>query len=563
MEKDALQHDSRRSPVVCTHGCVVCAQPLAGQIGIDVLKAGGNAADAAVAVAAAMNVTQPTSTGIGGDAFCLYYDAQTKKVLGLNGSGRSPSTLTAEHIQQEGFNEDNPIPVNHGHSVTVPGAAAAWVDTVERFGSKKLSMEQILTPAIDMAENGFPVSQVAAVMWDAGSHLFRVGKNTDGKDFLINGRAPKWGEIMKLPALAKTFKELVAKGKEGFYKGRIAEAIVDVVQKFGGLMSLEDLASHETTFDEPIYVDYKGVRAWQMPPNGQGITALMALNILEEFDLKSMGHNTAPYLHTLIEALRLSFADSLSYNADPSCVHVPVKGMLAKDYAAKRRNLMCKDKVMPECLRGSPEMCSDTVYFSVVDSQGNACSFINSNYQGFGTGLVPEGCGFTLHNRGLNFSYEPSHPNVIGPSKRPYHTIIPAIVTSPDTGELLMNYGVMGRFMQPQGQVQVLLNMLEFGMNPQEALNKPRFCIDPLTKGAVSPVSFEDGVPDPVLQQLKAMGHEIKGPVYGYDRFLFGRGHVITRGAWWADDKSGDIADDSSVLWAGTDPRADGIPIGF
>ncbi|XP_064641150.1 glutathione hydrolase-like YwrD proenzyme [Lineus longissimus] len=553
---------SRRSSVVCKHGMVSSSQPLASQIGIDILKHGGNAADAAVAMAAALNVTEPCGTGIGGDAFCLFYDAETKTVKGLNGSGRSPAGLALEKVHSEGYQPSEKLPVGHGHTVTVPGAAAAWVDTVEKFGSGKLSLGDILSPAIRLAEEGFPVHGTASVFWEMGAHTLTGETNPHGGTMLLNGKPPRQGEIMKLPCLANTFRTLVAEGKTGFYSGRIAKAIVEAVDRAGGVLTVEDLEAHVTTFEDPISVDYQGVRVWEVPPNGQGITALMALNILEGFDLKDTKHNSTEYLHLLIESLRLSFADTLWYVTDPTVVDVPVKGMLSKEYAAERRKKISKNSCLSGCDRGSPMSSSDTVYLSVVDTEGNACSFINSNYMGFGTGLVPEGCGFTLQNRGWSFSLDPTHPNCLAPCKRPYHTIIPAMITDTKDGSLLASYGVMGGYMQPQGHVQVLLNMLEFGMDPQQALDQPRFCIGPGHQGASGTIQFEDGIDPRTLEELQVMGHDVHGPVKGLQkRALFGRGQVITKGAWWS--QSDRIANEPGVWWGGGDPRADSLTIGY
>ncbi|XP_033117889.1 glutathione hydrolase-like YwrD proenzyme isoform X2 [Anneissia japonica] len=475
-------------------------------------------------------------------------------------SGRAASRLTLDLLKEQGFDESHPLPSMHAHNVTVPGAAAGWCDTIESFGSGKLSMAEILKPATRLAENGFPLHPIAAYYWKRESEkLLREG-NKHGKDLLIDGKPPKAGQIMKMPFLAQTFKEISNKGKSGFYEGRIAEAIVSVVRENGGLLSLEDLSHHISTIVEPIYVDYKGQRVWEIPPNGQGITALIALNILEQFKLAEMGHNSAQYLHTLIEALRLAFADSLWYCADPGIVNVPISQLLSKGYAKQRCNIIHSKRRNDSIQHGGPFSSSDTVYFSVVDGSGNACSFINSNYMGFGTGLVPAGCGFTLQNRGANFSLNPDHPNALAPGKRPYHTIIPAMVTDAKTGDLLMSYGVMGGFMQPQGHVQVLLNMSEFNMDPQHALDQPRFCIGPGHEGAVGAVAIEDGIPESVIKELESMGHDLQGPVKGSGRSIFGRGQVITIGNWWADDaeRNSDV-----VLWGGSDPRGDGAAIGY
>uniref|UniRef100_A0A8D0GN44 Gamma-glutamyltransferase n=1 Tax=Sphenodon punctatus TaxID=8508 RepID=A0A8D0GN44_SPHPU len=557
-----LEFCSRRSPVVCTNGCVASSQPLATNIGLDILKKGGNAVDAAVSVAAALNVTEPCSTGIGGDCFCLYYDMSTKQVHGLNGSGRSPGSLTTELLKNQGFNEANPLPPFHAHNVTVPGAAAGWCDAVTLYGSKKLSMGQIFQPAIELAERGFPVSEVTAYHWKQGVDVLQAHGNKHGENLLIHGQAPDHGQVFSNPFLANTFKELARSGKKGFYEGRVAEAIVEIVRSNGGLLDLEDLKNHVTEEVKPVFTNYKGVNVWEIPPNGQGITALIALNILENFNVKDMGHDSVDYLHVLIEALKLSFSDAFWFCTDPEKVPVPTKELLSKSYAKERAKLINSQWANVKYKHGNAfPVGRDTVYFTVVDAQGNACSFINSNYMGFGTGLVPNGCGFTLQNRGANFSLSPGHPNCLAPKKRPYHTIIPALATTADTGELLCSFGVMGGFMQPQGHVQVLLNMLEFGMNPQAALDAPRFYLEHLKRTGTWNLELEDGIPRFVAEDLRARGHVVRWPRTGHNRSMFGRGQIITKGDWW---KSwGSLSPKSDVLWAGSDPRGDGCAMGY
>ncbi|XP_067395389.1 glutathione hydrolase-like YwrD proenzyme isoform X2 [Emydura macquarii macquarii] len=502
-----LKFCSRRSPVICTSGCVASNQLLATNIGLDILKSGGNAADAAVAVAAALNVTEPCSTGIGGDCFCLYYEANTKQVHGLNGSGRSPGALTIELLKVQGFNETKLLPPFHAHNITVPGAAAGWCDAVSLYGSKKLSMGQILQPAIQLAEKGFPVSEITAYHWKRGAHLLQAPENKHGNELLIHGEAPHHGEVFCNPFLANTFKELAKSGKKGFYEGCVAEAIIETVQRNGGVMDLEDLKSHVTEEVKPIFTNYKGVNVWEIPPNGQGITALLALNILDNFNIKAMGHNTADYLHVLIEALKLSFSDTFWFCADPDKVPVPTKELLSKTYAKGRSELINLQRASDKYNYGNLlPVGSDTVYFTVVDTQGNACSFINSNYMGFGTGLVPEGCGFTL---------------------------------------------------------QVLLNMLTFGMNPQQALDAARFCLDYSTEEGKWHLLLEDGISQAVAEDLRARHHCSQWPITGHNRSLFGRGQIITKGDWWKSWDSLSSKSSHNVLWAGSDPRGDGCAVGY
>lgn len=530
---------SRRSPVVGRRGMVATSQPLAVAAGLEVLAAGGNAADAAVAVAAALNVTEPTSTGIGGDAFALYYEAATRRVYALNGSGRAPRALTLERLRREGFAEG--LPPFHPYTVTVPGACAAWCDLVERFG--RLDLSRVLAPAIRLAEEGFPVAPVTAYFWARGVER-QLRHAPNGEELTIEGRAPRPGEIFRNPGLARTLRTVAEDGKEAFYRGPIAEAIAAVVQQAGGCLTVEDLAAHQSEWPDPIRVTYRGFDIWECPPNGQGLTALLALNILEGFDLAEQDPLGPERHHLLIEALRLAFADARWYVADPQTNPAPLEDLLSKAYAAQRRQLLDLRRATLDQKHGTPVASSDTVYLTVVDAEGNACSFINSNYMGFGTGIVPKGWGFTLQNRGHNFSLDPEHPNALAPGKRPYHTIIPALATHADDGSLYASFGVMGGFMQPQGHVQVIVGLVDDGLDPQAALDRPRFCIEDGTAGGR--VALEEGIPLETMARLAAMGHPVR-PVTGYARALFGRGQIIVR-----DRESG-------VLWGGSDPRADGL----
>src|SRR5688572_19878999 len=423
----SLPFTSRRSSVYGRNGMVATSQPFATAAGLEILAKGGNAADAAVAAVAALNVTEPTSTGIGGDMFALYYSADTKRVTALNGSGRAPAALTLDRLKREGFSSE--LPPYHAHTVTVPGACAGWFDLIEKHGS--LTMEEILAPAIRLASEGFPVAPTTSYFWQRGAQR-QLQSAPNGRELTIDGRGPNAGEIFHNPGLARTFEAIARGGKSAFYQGEIAEAIVSVMKEAGGTMSADDLASHVSTWEEPISVTYRGLRVYECPPNGQGITALIALNILEGFDLASLESLSKERMHLMIETMRLAFADASWYVADPAFSKVPIQELLSKEYANKRRNLIDKTRATIDQKHGSPVASSDTVYLSVVDKFGNACSFINSNYMGFGTGIVPKGWGFTLQNRGHNFSLDPNHPNALAPRKRPYHTIIPAMVTRPN-----------------------------------------------------------------------------------------------------------------------------------
>ncbi|MBI4786141.1 MAG: gamma-glutamyltransferase [Chloroflexi bacterium] len=542
----SFEFNSRRSPVLARHGMVAASQPLAVMAGVRLLMQGGNAADAAVATAAALNVTEPTSTGLGGDCFALFYDAKTRAVTALNGSGRAPAALTIDlvkhhNLQSPNLQFSNPY---HAHCVTVPGACAGWCDFIERHGT--LPMTKILAPAIALAEEGFPVAPATAYYWQRSEA--KLGSASGGHALLINGRAPRAGEIFRNPGLARTLHVIAEGGKDAYYNGETAQSIARAVQQSGGVMTADDLAAHESTWDEPIGVTYRGMRVWECPPNGQGLAALMALNILEGFDLARQNPMTVERWHTLIEAMRVAFADTSWFVADPKFCAIPLEGLLSKKYAADRRALIRPDSATMDTQHGAPVAGSDTVYFCVVDEAGNACSFINSNYMGFGAGIVPEGWGFSLQNRGANFSLDPAHPNALAPRKRPYHTIIPGMLTRQVDGTLYAPFGVMGGFMQPQGHVQVVVALMDDGLDPQAALDRPRFCIEPAHAGGI--LNLEDGVPADVVEGLRKRGHNLQSPITDYARALFGRGQIIRR-------------EPDGVLWGGSDPRGDGCAVGY
>ncbi|MDQ3337579.1 MAG: gamma-glutamyltransferase family protein [Myxococcota bacterium] len=517
-------------------GMVASSQRLATDVGVKILRAGGNAADAAVAVAAALNVTEPTSTGLGGDCFALYYDVATRGVTALNGSGRAPRQLTLERLAAQQLTE---LPRFHAHTITIPGACAGWCDLISKHGS--MAMTQILAPAIELAESGFPVGEYCAWQWAKG--LAVRPDVASLRELSIEGRAPRAGEHFRNPGLARTLRAIANGGPQAFYTGEIADAIIRVIATAGGVMTRADLAAHVSTWDEPISTIYRGIRVWESPPNGQGITALLALNILEGFELRGQDPVGVDRFHLLVEALRVAFADTRWYVADPRFAKVPVAELLSKDYAARRRTLVDPKRAAADVTRGAPVAGTDTVYFCVVDARGNACSFINSNYMGFGTGIVPAGWGFTLHNRGHNFSLDPKHPNALAPNKRPYHTIIPGMMTRPDDNSLYAPFGVMGGFMQPQGHVQVVVGMLDDDASPQPAVDRARFCIEPV-EGKVK-LQLETGLLSTTVDGLRSRGHDVVADVAGFERVAFGRGQIIRR--------RGD-----GLLEAGSDPRSDG-----
>jgi gamma-glutamyltranspeptidase/glutathione hydrolase len=529
---------SHRSPVYGRGGMVAASQPLAVAAGLLALQAGGTAADAAIATAAALNVTEPASTGLGGDAFALYYDARTRTVSALNGSGRAPHALTLERLRREGLGEA--LPPAHPYTVTVPGAPAAWCDLVARFGCLPLAAS--LAPAIRLAEEGFPVAPLTAYFWQ-GAAIRLLKEAVNGRELTLDGRGPRAGELFRNPGLARTLRLLAEGGKDAYYRGPVAEAIVVVLREAGGCMALEDLAAHTSTWVEPVSTLYRGLRIFECPPNGQGLAALLALNLLEGFDLAALPALSAERLHLSIEAMRLAFADARRYVADPEQAPAPLAGLFDPAYTTARRRLIHTERAIPQVEHGVPPAASDTVYLSVVDGQGNACSFINSNYMSFGSGIVPRGWGFSLQNRGHNFSLDPTHPNALAPGKRPYHTIIPAMATQAASGDLAASFGVMGGFMQPQGHLQVVTALVDDGLDPQAALDRPRFCIEPFDPRGL--VALEEGIPGHVIEQLSALGHPVTR-VSGMERSLFGRGQIILR-----DPSTG-------VLCAGSDPRSDG-----
>ena len=547
-----IEFNSRRSPVFSSRGMVAASQPLAVAAGLEILAQGGSAADAAVAAAAALNVTEPTSTGIGGDCFALYYTAADRQVSALNGSGRAPAALTLERLQRLGF--EAALPPYHPDTITVPGACAGWCDLVARHG--RLSMDAVLAPAIRLAEEGFPVAPVTAYFWERGVQN-QLRQAPGGLELTLDGRAPRAGEIFRNPGLARTLRRVAAGGKPAFYQGEIAAAIAGTVQAAGGCLTAGDLAAHSSTWDEPVCATYRRLRVWECPPNGQGLTALLGLNILEGYDLPALAPLSAARLHLEIEALRLAFADTRWFVADPAFSPVPVAELLSKAYAAERRKQIDPRRACLDRRHGSPTPGSDTVYLSVVDGQGDACSFINSNYMGFGTGIVPSGWGFSLQNRGHNFSLDPHHPNALAPGKRPYHTIIPALATRDQedgSHELFACFGVMGGFMQPQGHLQVVIALADDGLDPQAALDRPRFCIQGGEAGGE--VALETGIPPEVMSSLAAMGHPVI-PAGGYERAVFGRGQIILREPGSAGSAG------SGVLWGGSDPRADGCVMSY
>ncbi len=531
---------SRRSPVLATGAMAATSQPLAANAGLEIMRQGGSAADAAVAMAAVLNVVEPMSTGIGGDCFALFYDARTGAVTALNGSGRSPAALNLEDLQSEGLTR---IPDESPHGVTVPGTVRGWADLLERHG--RMTLADVLKPAIHYAEQGYPVSPIIARAW---GQLVLTFRSVDAPhEYLPEGKAPEAGQIIRLPALARTLRAIAEGGPAAFYEGPVAEAIAARVQAAGGRLTEEDLHAHVSTWEEPISVEYHGVRVYECPPNGQGLAALLALNIIKDADPTILSRQqSAARLHYLIEAMRLAFADAARYVADPAFASIPLDHLLSDRYAAARRSLIRPDQAMQPPSYGSPLPGSDTVYLTAVDPEGNACSFINSLYMGFGSGLVVRQSGIVLQNRGTLFSLDPEHPNRLEPGKRPYHTIIPGMITR--GRNLYASFGVMGGFMQPQGHLQVINALIDAGMDPQTALDSPRFCV--MNGETGTQIALEQGIDFDIMAYLADLGHHII-PVGGNKRALFGGGQIILRDP------------DTGVLWGGSDPRKDGAAVGY
>ena len=525
---------SRRSAILARHGMVATSQPLAAVAGLRALMDGGNAADAAVTVAAMLNVVEPMSTGIGGDCFALIFEAGSGQVAALNGSGRAPAALTLEEAQRRDLVE---MPVTGPLPVTVPGAVSGWAALLERFGTRSLA--DCLAPAIAAAEEGFPVSERISAGWQRS--VDKLSQDPEASRVYLP--APKPGDLHRQPDLARTFRTIAAGGAEAFYHGPLAERIAGYVQSRGGYLTTGDLALHTATWETPIRTTYRQVEVLEHPPNGQGLAALIALNIVAGYGLGGIDYFDPARWHVMIEAMRLGMADAACYVADPAMAEVPVSRLISKEYAAQRRALIRPDRALELATPGQPEH-RDTVYLTAVDGQGNAVSFINSLYDGFGSGLVVPRTGICLQNRGAGFTLEPGHPNALVGGKRPYHTIIPAMALR--DGRLWLSFGVMGGFMQPQGHLQVLVNLIDYGLNPQAALDAPRFRVD--EKGEAG-VAIETGVPLKTRKALAAMGHDVLSETTFAP--MFGSGDIVA------------VDPETSVLWGGSDPRKDGCAVGF
>ena len=525
------QSFSSRSEVIAQNGLAATSHPLATQTALDILKSGGNAVDAAIAANAVLGLVEPTGCGIGGDLFAIVWDADTKQLYGLNASGRSPQSLTLDFFKEKGMTA---IPPLGPLPVSVPGCVDGWFELHKRFGS--LDMNKILKPAIDYAEQGFPVTEVIA-------HYLAINapylKDFPGfsKTFLPNGKSPEKGEIFKNPRLANTYKRIAEHGRDIFYKGEIAQSIAEYIQAQNGFLSIADLAAHTSEWVEPAYTNYRGYDVWELPPNGQGIAALQILNILEAYDIGTMGFASAEYIHTFVEAKKLAYEDRAKFYSDPMFNDIPMKQLISKDYAGQRRKMINPKRAAKSYPAGKLKS-GDTIYLTVADKNGNMVSLIQSNYRGMGSGMTPGDLGFVLQDRGELFSLEEGHFNVFAPGKRPFHTIIPAFVTQ--EGEPYMSFGVMGGAMQPQGHVQILVNMIDFGMNLQEAGDAPRIrhsgssqpTGEIITNGGI--VFLEHGFDLKEIRKLKAWGHKVNvktGGFGGYQAIMWDNKNEVYYGA--------------------------------
>lgn len=533
-----------RSEVIATHGMVCTSQPLATQVGLDVLKKGGSAIDAAIAANATLGLMEPTGSGIGGDLFAIVWDAKTQKLYGLNASGRSPRNLSLKWFKENGYEK---IPALGPLPVSVPGCVDGWFELHGKFG--KLDMDDVLAPAIRYAEQGFPVSElIAYYLGRSVPYYMDQGFPNVKETYTINGKAPVKGQVFRNPFLAETYKTLATKGRDGFYKGEIAGKIAEFIQSQGGFLSKQDLAQHRSEWVEPVSVNYRGYDVWELPPNGQGIAALQMLSIIEGFDFSDIEFGSPEHLHIVNEAKKLAFEDRAKYYADMDFAEVPVAELISEQYGAERRKEI--DLKQAGVYKAGKISAGETIYLCAADGEGNMVSLIQSNYRGMGSGMVPPGLGFMLQDRGELFSLQEGQANTYAPGKRPFHTIIPGFVTK--DGQPHMAFGVMGGDFQPQGHVQVLMNMIDFGMNLQEAGDAPRF----EHRGSSTPTGdvgegpgelrFEAGISDETRLKLAYLGHGISGAT-GY----FGGYQAIM---WDAVEK---------VYYGASESRKDGCAAGW
>ncbi len=509
-----------RSEVIAQNGMAATSHPLATQIALDILKKGGTAVDAAIAANAALGLMEPTGCGIGGDLFAIIWDAETEKLHGLNASGRSPMSLGIDYFLD---NDYVMIPQRGALSVSVPGTVDGWFEMHKRFG--RLPMETILQPSIDYARNGFPVTELIAYYLQRSAPILSHFPNFR-ETYMPDGRMPEKGDVFRNPYLANTYELIATEGRDVFYKGEIARIIDQYIAENGGFLSYDDMAAHTSTWVDPVSTNYRGYDVWQLPPNGQGIAVLQILNILEGYDIASMGWNSPEYVHLFVEAKKLAFEDRAHYYADMDFSPVPLERLISKAYADERRELIDPARAGLYYDPGIPET-PNTIYLTVADKYGNMVSLIQSNYRGMGSGMTPPGLGFVLQNRGEGFTLLPNRFNTYEPGKRPFHTIIPGFITK--NGLPYISFGVMGGGMQPQGHAQIVINLIDFGMNLQEAGDAPRIhhrgSSEPtgqrMSDGGI--VNLESGFPFETIRALLEKGHTIQwanGPFGGYQAIM-------------------------------------------
>jgi len=534
-----------RSEIIAAHGMAATSQPLATQVALDILKAGGSAVDAAIAANATLGLMEPTGCGIGGDLFAIVWDAKNGELSGLNASGRSPQLLTLEHFENEGLES---VPYLGPLAVSVPGAVDGWFELHAKYG--RLPMSELLAPAIAYANEGFPLSEIIADGWASNAET-RAEYPGFKETYMPNGKAPAKGEIFKNPRLANTYRQIAEGGRDAFYKGEIARKVDSYMTEHGGFLRYDDLAAHKSEWIAPVSTNYRGYDVFELPPNGQGIAALQLLNLLEGYDLKSMGYGSAEYIHTLVEAKKVVYEDRAKFYADPDFYDAPVARLISKEYADERRKLIDSGKAADTYPAGDAMLeTGDTIYMTVADSDGNMISLIQSNYGGMGSGMTPGDLGFMLQNRGALFSLQEGHANVIEPGKRPFHTIIPAFVMK--DGKPFMSFGVMGGSIQPQGHVEILVNVIDFGMNIQEAGDAARIrhtgssqpTDEIMTDGGV--VYMESGIGEDVREQLRQRGHNV-----ATDSIDYGGYQAIRR-----DNEEG-------VYYGASESRKDGQAAGY
>ena len=528
-----------RSMVITRFGIVATSQTLASVAGSHVLEAGGNAVDAAIAANAALGLVEPCSNGLGGDLFAIIYEAKTGKLYGLNASGWAPSGLTIDFLESKGITK---MPARGIYSATIPGVVSGWDLMHRRFGTMPFS--KLLAPVIYYAENGYPVTELISARWQSSVKLLSGHPNSKAL-YLPDGKAPKPGDIFRNRELAATMKLIAAHGRDGFYKGKTAEAILDISKELGGTYTAADLADFQAEWVEPISTTYRGWKVYELPPNGHGIAALEMLNMMERYPLGEYGHNSAKALHVMIEAKKIGYTDMLRYTADPRFFQTPVEKLLSKNFATERAVLIDEKrascKVTPvQFASVASKPAGDTIYMSVVDKDGNIVSLIQSNFSGFGSGVVPPHAGFMLQNRGALFTMERQHPNALAPHKRPVHTIIPAFM---EKGDVKIGFGIMGGWNQAQAHVQFVSNVVDFGMNVQDALEEPRF-----TKGSFDgcDVRIESRVDEKVREELKKMGHQVTVGA-PYSQAMGGGQAVMSNG--------------NGVHFGGSDARKDGAAV--